>query len=60
MGEFFEFGLVFGRNGFAVVDVETGVFPGVENLDAFGREEFQVHEEFEDVGAEDFFEGFER
>ena len=42
------------------MDVEAGVFPGVEHLNAFGREEFQVDEEFEDVGAEEFFEGFKR
>ena len=60
MSEFFELGLVLRRDGVAGVDVEAGVFPGVENLDAFGREEFEVHEEFEDVGAEEFFERFER
>ena len=42
LGEFFEFGLVLGRDGVAGVDVEAGVFPGVEDLDAFGREEFQA------------------
>jgi len=40
------------------VDVEAGVFPGEEDLDAFGWEEFQVHEELEDVGAEEFFQRF--
>ena len=40
LGEFFELGLVLGRNRLTGVDVEAGVFPGVENLDAFGREEF--------------------
>ena len=60
MSEFFEFGLVLRRDGIAGVDVEAGVFPGEENLDAFGREEFEVHEELEDVGAEEFFERFER
>jgi hypothetical protein len=60
LGEFFEFGLVLGRDGVADVDVEAGVFPGEEDLDAFGREEFQVGEELEEVGAEEFFEGFER
>ena len=38
LGEFFEFGLVLRRDGFAGVGVETGVFPVVENLDAFERE----------------------
>jgi hypothetical protein len=60
LGEFFELGLVLGRDGVAGVDVEAGVFPRVENLDALGREEFQVHEEFEHMGAEEFFEGLER
>ena len=32
----------------------AGVFPGVEDLDAFGREEFA------DVGAKDCFDRFER
>ena len=60
MSEFFEFGFVLGRDRRTGVDVEAGVFPGVEDLDAFGREEFEVHEELEDVGAEEFFERFER
>ena len=59
-GEFFEFGFVFRRDGCARVDVEAGVFPGEEDLHAFRREEFQVHQEFEDVGAEEFGERLER
>ena len=46
-----QFHLVLGRDGVAGVDVEAGVFPGVENLDAFRREEFQSDEEPHDVGA---------
>ena len=42
LGEFFEFGFVFGRDGFARVEVEAGVFPGEQHLDAFGREEFEL------------------
>jgi len=36
------------------------VFPGEEHLDAFGREEFEGDEEFQHVGAEEFFQRFER
>ena len=60
LGEFFEFGFVFGRDGFARVEVESGVFPGEQHLDAFGGKEFEGDEEFEEVGAEEFFERFER
>ena len=45
MGQLFEFGLVVRLHEVAGVDVEAGVFPGEEHLDAFGREEFQVHKE---------------
>lgn len=52
--------LFFGRDGFAAVDVEDGVFPGVENLNAFGRQEFQGDQGV-DVGmeVEVFAEGVE-
>ena len=36
------------------------MFPREEHLDAFGREEFQGDEQLEDIGAEEFFQGFER
>jgi len=60
LGELFEFGLVFRRHGVAGVEVEAGVFPGEQHLDAFGREEFEDDEEFQHVGAEEFFQRFER
>jgi hypothetical protein len=36
------------------------VFPGVEDLDAFGREEFLLDQEVDDLGAEELFQGLER
>ena len=35
LGELFEVRLVLGRDRVAVVDVEAGVFPGEQDLDAF-------------------------
>jgi len=59
LGELFEFG--FARAARVPrVDVEAGAFPGEKHLDAFRREEFEGDEEFEDVGAEEFFERLER
>ena len=60
LGEFFEFGPVFRRDGVAGVEVEAGVLPGVEHLNTFGWEEFPGDEELQAVGAEEFFERFER
>ncbi len=42
------------------MDVEAAVFPGVEHLNAFGREEFLLDQEVDDLGAEEFFQGLER
>ena len=39
MGETLEVGLGLGWDGFTGVEVETGVLPGVKDLDAFGRQE---------------------
>jgi hypothetical protein len=42
------------------VDVEAAVFPGVQDLDAFRRQEFLPDQEVDDLGAEEFFQRFER
>jgi hypothetical protein len=59
LGKVFEVGFVFGRDRLAGMEVEAAVFPGVEDLDAFGREEFFFDQEMDDLGAEQFFQGFE-
>ena len=60
MGQVFEVGLGLGRHLLAGVDVEAAVFPGVEDLHPFGREEFLLDQEVDDLGAEEFFQRFER
>ena len=44
----------------AGVDVEPAVFPGVQNLHAFRREELLLDQEIDDLGAEEFFQRLER
>jgi len=41
------------------MDVEAAVFPGVENLHPFGREELLLDQEVDDLGAEEFFQRLE-
>jgi hypothetical protein len=60
LGQVFEVGLGLGRHLLAGVDVEAAVFPGVEDLHPFGREEFLLDQEVDDLGAEEFFQGLER
>ena len=60
LGQVFEVGLGLGRHLLAGVDVEAAVFPGVEDLHPFGRQEFFLDQEVDDLGAEEFFQGLER
>jgi hypothetical protein len=58
LGEVFKVGLGFRGDRFAGVDVEAAVFPGVEDLDPFRWEEPLVDKQPDDLGAEEFFQGF--
>ena len=60
LGQVFEVRLGLGRHLLAGVDVEAAVFPGVEDLHPFGREEFLLDQEVDDLGAEEFFQRLER
>jgi hypothetical protein len=48
------------RDAIAGVDVEAAVLPGVEDLDAFRREELLLDEQLDDLGAEEFLEWLDR
>jgi len=60
LGQGFEVGLGLGRHLLAGVDVEAAVFPGVEDLDPFGRKESLLDQEVDDLAAEEFFQRLDR
>jgi hypothetical protein len=42
LGEWFEDGLVFGRNAFSAMYVEAAVFPRMQKTDTVAREQVEV------------------
>jgi hypothetical protein len=59
LGELFEDGLVFGRNAFSVMHVETAVFPRMQKTDTVMGEQVKVDQKLDDMSAEDFLQGLD-